>query len=281
MRPLPSCETLPPGRRRWWSPWTSSRSGCSCRRWCGVRPATWARWRCLGASYGQRAWQASLGARAHLQPARQRGGRSGLLHLFPPTVAPALQSPPPPQQMRPLPQPCPTHRPVPRHRHHLDTRLPLARRVFCMLRGCQVGGCLGRRPNKNVAPGLPWRPARSLSLLALALSGPARLRAPACPRHGCRQLLQRTDCSDAAVALWAAGGLAGAVSWFSVYPFDVLKTRMQAAAAASSPYRGGPAGPRSMHAGAPAWAASPCSALCPGDARCQCSTHAHLSDDVL
>ncbi|KAL4421041.1 hypothetical protein ABPG77_007516 [Micractinium sp. CCAP 211/92] len=66
------------------------------------------------------------------------------------------------------------------------------------------------------------------------------------PSHGvyfacyeaARQLMQRPDGSHAALALWAAGGLAGAVSWFSVYPFDVLKTRLQAGAAASSPYKG-------------------------------------------
>lgn len=57
--------------------------------------------------------------------------------------------------------------------------------------------------------------------------------------HRCRQMMQRPDGSHSALSLWAAGGLAGAVSWFSVYPFDVLKTRTQAAAAASSPYKGG------------------------------------------
>ncbi|PSC73209.1 mitochondrial arginine transporter BAC2 [Micractinium conductrix] len=40
------------------------------------------------------------------------------------------------------------------------------------------------------------------------------------------------------LVLWAAGGLAGATSWLSVYPFDVIKTRMQAAAASLSPYKG-------------------------------------------
>ncbi|KAL4459023.1 hypothetical protein ABPG75_013888 [Micractinium tetrahymenae] len=66
------------------------------------------------------------------------------------------------------------------------------------------------------------------------------------PSHGvyfacyeaARQLMQRPDGSHAALAMWAAGGLAGAVSWLSVYPFDVLKTRMQAAAAAQSRYTG-------------------------------------------
>ena len=39
----------------------------------------------------------------------------------------------------------------------------------------------------------------------------------------------------------AAGGLAGALSWLSVYPFDVVKTRCQAGTAAAleeAPYRG-------------------------------------------
>lgn len=38
--------------------------------------------------------------------------------------------------------------------------------------------------------------------------------------------------------LWAAGGLAGILSWVSVYVFDVIKSRIQATAAKGSPYRG-------------------------------------------
>ncbi|KAL4859060.1 Mitochondrial arginine transporter BAC2 [Chlorella vulgaris] len=56
-----------------------------------------------------------------------------------------------------------------------------------------------------------------------------------------RELLEpgsRANGSSNAAALWAAGGIAGSVSWLSVYPFDVVKTRVQAAAAAQSPYRG-------------------------------------------
>lgn len=48
----------------------------------------------------------------------------------------------------------------------------------------------------------------------------------------------RAGGSDSLLALWAAGGLGGAVSWLSVYPFDVVKTRCQAAGAAQSPYSG-------------------------------------------
>lgn len=48
----------------------------------------------------------------------------------------------------------------------------------------------------------------------------------------------RAGGSDSAAALWVAGGLAGTLSWLSVYPFDVVKTRMQAAAASQSVYAG-------------------------------------------
>lgn len=93
-----------------------------------------------------------------------------------------------------------------------------------------------------VAHAVPCWPAASLSP-ALKRCPCAAWATPACrTRRRCRQLMQRPDGSHAALALWAAGGLAGAVSWFSVYPFDVLKTRLQAGAAASSPYKGGPAG---------------------------------------
>jgi solute carrier family 25 carnitine/acylcarnitine transporter 20/29 len=34
--------------------------------------------------------------------------------------------------------------------------------------------------------------------------------------------------SESAAAVWAAGGIAGAVSWITVYPFDVIKSRIQA-----------------------------------------------------
>ncbi|KAK9810338.1 hypothetical protein WJX72_009024 [[Myrmecia] bisecta] len=39
-------------------------------------------------------------------------------------------------------------------------------------------------------------------------------------------------------ALFAAGGLAGVLSWFSVYPLDVIKSRLQADPRSESPYRG-------------------------------------------
>lgn len=35
---------------------------------------------------------------------------------------------------------------------------------------------------------------------------------------------------SSALAIWIAGGVAGAASWLSVYPFDVIKSRIQAAA---------------------------------------------------
>ncbi|PRW59812.1 mitochondrial arginine transporter BAC2-like [Chlorella sorokiniana] len=70
-----------------------------------------------------------------------------------------------------------------------------------------------------------------------------------CPSYGvyfgvyeaCREWFEpgsRAAGSDSLLALWAAGGLGGAVSWLSVYPFDVVKTRCQAAGAAQSPYSG-------------------------------------------
>jgi len=39
-------------------------------------------------------------------------------------------------------------------------------------------------------------------------------------------------------AVWAAGGVAGAISWLFVYPFDVMKSRIQATSAKGSAYRG-------------------------------------------
>ena len=44
--------------------------------------------------------------------------------------------------------------------------------------------------------------------------------------------------SKSAGAVWAAGGLAGAVSWLSVYPFDVIKSRIQASSGDTSKYKG-------------------------------------------
>jgi solute carrier family 25 carnitine/acylcarnitine transporter 20/29 len=60
----------------------------------------------------------------------------------------------------------------------------------------------------------------------------------------CRELLEPGSDgggSHSPLALWGAGGLAGALSWLSMYPFDVVKTRCQAGAAAApgeAPYRG-------------------------------------------
>ena len=55
---------------------------------------------------------------------------------------------------------------------------------------------------------------------------------PACPNlsHRCCTL-QRT-CA-------AAGGTAGAVAWASVYPLDLIKSRLQATTRAASQYDGG------------------------------------------
>ena len=67
------------------------------------------------------------------------------------------------------------------------------------------------------------------------------MRLPLLPHCACREWFEpgsRRGGSNSPLALWAAGGLAGAVSWLSVYPFDVIKTRCQAAAAARSPYKG-------------------------------------------
>jgi solute carrier family 25 carnitine/acylcarnitine transporter 20/29 len=50
---------------------------------------------------------------------------------------------------------------------------------------------------------------------------------------GCRQPSRK---SESAGAVWAAGGLAGAISWLSVYPFDVIKSRIQATAKNTSKY---------------------------------------------
>lgn len=52
---------------------------------------------------------------------------------------------------------------------------------------------------------------------------------------GCREPGKK---SESAAAVWAAGGLAGVLSWFAVYPFDVVKSRIQATSAASSRYSG-------------------------------------------
>ncbi len=115
--------------------------------------------------------------------------------------------------------------------------------MACTLHATRLPGGNMRVTFQNaVAHAVPCWPAASLSP-ALKRCPCAAWATPACrTRRRCRQLMQRPDGSHAALALWAAGGLAGAVSWFSVYPFDVLKTRLQAAAAASSPYKGGPAG---------------------------------------
>jgi solute carrier family 25 carnitine/acylcarnitine transporter 20/29 len=42
---------------------------------------------------------------------------------------------------------------------------------------------------------------------------------------GCRDADKKKN--SAAGAVWAAGGAAGAISWLSVYPFDVIKSRIQ------------------------------------------------------
>lgn len=61
--------------------------------------------------------------------------------------------------------------------------------------------------------------------------------------EACRELFEpgsRASGSNSLLALWAAGGVGGAVSWLSVYPADVVKSRLQAAGAAgqASPYKG-------------------------------------------
>jgi hypothetical protein len=43
---------------------------------------------------------------------------------------------------------------------------------------------------------------------------------------------------DAAWAMWIAGGTAGCLSWLSVYPLDVVKSRVQASSSSTSPYAG-------------------------------------------
>jgi solute carrier family 25 (mitochondrial carnitine/acylcarnitine transporter), member 20/29 len=48
----------------------------------------------------------------------------------------------------------------------------------------------------------------------------------------------KDDGQHSAGAVWAAGGIAGAVSWMSVYGFDVVKSRIQAHPRALSPYTG-------------------------------------------
>jgi len=50
---------------------------------------------------------------------------------------------------------------------------------------------------------------------------------------GCRQPGRKSQSQG---AVWAAGGLAGAISWLSVYPFDVIKSRIQATARNTSKY---------------------------------------------
>ncbi|KAG7669592.1 hypothetical protein Ndes2526B_g05938 [Nannochloris sp. 'desiccata'] len=50
---------------------------------------------------------------------------------------------------------------------------------------------------------------------------------------GCRQPGRKSQSHG---AIWAAGGLAGAISWLSVYPFDVIKSRIQATAGNTSKY---------------------------------------------
>lgn len=42
----------------------------------------------------------------------------------------------------------------------------------------------------------------------------------------------------AALHQFVAGGVAGVVSWFTVYPFDVVKSRLQATCWQHSPYAG-------------------------------------------
>ncbi|KAK9810913.1 hypothetical protein WJX73_007819 [Symbiochloris irregularis] len=48
-------------------------------------------------------------------------------------------------------------------------------------------------------------------------------------------------------AMFLAGGAAGVLSWLSVYPFDVIKARLQATSKADSPYTGW------VHCGADSW----------------------------
>ncbi|GAB4823294.1 hypothetical protein N2152v2_010340 [Parachlorella kessleri] len=56
----------------------------------------------------------------------------------------------------------------------------------------------------------------------------------------CRELMDgsRETRSSSPLTLWAAGGLAGIISWCSVYAFDVVKSRIQATSAQASRYRG-------------------------------------------
>jgi solute carrier family 25 (mitochondrial carnitine/acylcarnitine transporter), member 20/29 len=57
--------------------------------------------------------------------------------------------------------------------------------------------------------------------------------------EGAREFLDpgsRSNGKNHPAAIWAAGGAAGALSWLAVYPFDVVKSRIQATSALSSPY---------------------------------------------
>lgn len=50
---------------------------------------------------------------------------------------------------------------------------------------------------------------------------------------GCRS----GNAKSSEASIWAAGGIAGAVSWLVIYPLDVVKSRVQATTASSAPFK--------------------------------------------